>query len=98
MLIAEANLYLYKETVLKRESEFEQFNATHMKATIYSLFYLDGEPTVYTIKIEIIDVAANEVIIEEAIEDRQNVVSFGTLAIILSAIFVVGLAFRKRKR
>ncbi len=62
------------------------------------MYYVDGEPTDYTIEVEVIDAAGNIAEVEIIIEDNAENTSFGTLGIIISAIFAIGLAFRKRKR
>ena len=68
LLIVKANMYLYKGTTLIKTAVFAEYNATHMKATVYSMFYVDGQPSEYTIKIEVIDAAGNIVEVEVTIE------------------------------
>ncbi|MHA1810344.1 MAG: TlpA family protein disulfide reductase [Candidatus Heimdallarchaeaceae archaeon] len=72
LLIVEANLYIYKGTMLKKTAFFAEYNATHMKATVYSIFYVDGQPTEYSIKIEVIDAVGNVAEIEVMIEEAAN--------------------------
>ncbi len=98
LLIVEANMYLHKGTTLVKTAVFSEYNITHMKAIVYSMFYVDGQPSEYTIKVEVIDAAGNIVELELIIEDNPENTSFGTLGIIISAIIVIGLTFRKRKR
>ncbi len=98
LLIVEASVHLYKGTDLKKTAMFSEYNATHMKATIFSIYYVDGDPTEYSLKIEIIDVAGNIALVEVDIEEQVAESSFVTVGLILSTILVVGLAFKKRKR
>ncbi|MCK5304238.1 MAG: hypothetical protein KAJ72_03245, partial [Candidatus Heimdallarchaeota archaeon] len=98
LYVAEAYIHLYKGTSLKKTANLEFINDTHMKATVFSMYYVDGQPTEYTLKIEVIDAAGNIAELEIAIEDSPGDTSFGTVIIFISAIFVLGLAFRKRMR
>ncbi|MHA1552629.1 MAG: TlpA family protein disulfide reductase, partial [Candidatus Heimdallarchaeaceae archaeon] len=98
LYVAEAYIHLYKGTSLKKTANLEFINDTHMKATAFSMYYVDGQPTEYTLKIEVIDAAGNIAELEVAIEDSPGDTSFGTVIIFISAIFVLGLAFRKRMR
>lgn len=71
-----------------------------MEATVYSMYYVDGNPSEYTIKFEITDTVGNIAELEVKIEESSpsDTASFGSIIVFISAIFAIGLAFRKRKR
>ncbi|MHA1201584.1 MAG: TlpA family protein disulfide reductase [Candidatus Heimdallarchaeaceae archaeon] len=98
LYVAEAYIELYKGVALKKTANLEFINATHMEGTAFSLYYVDGDPTDYTIKIVITDAAGNSAEVDVVIGDAPGDTSFGSVIVFISAIFAIGLAFRKRKR
>ncbi len=100
LFITEAYIKLYKGTTLRKTVNLEFFNDTHMEATVYSMYYVDGNPSEYTIKFEITDTVGNIAELEVKIEESSpsDTASFGSIIVFISAIFAIGLAFRKRKR
>ncbi len=106
LFVAEAYVKLYIGTSLKKTAYLEFVNDTHMEATAYSLYYINANPEEYTIIIEVIDAAGNIAELEiqhgesspTVPSDPTESVTFGSFFIFISAIFVIGLTFRKRKR
>ena len=83
-----------------RTKEFAPFNATHMKATLANLLYVDGQPHDYTVTISVTDIAGKTSDItvdlaEEPLPDDTNT----TLTVSLIALFTFGcMVFRKKRR
>ncbi|MHA2255720.1 MAG: TlpA family protein disulfide reductase, partial [Candidatus Heimdallarchaeaceae archaeon] len=96
---AKVKLIDENETVI-RTKEFTPFNATHMKATLANLLYVDGHPYEYTIEIIVTDIDGRTTkvsvnLADEPIPEETN----AALVVSLIALLTFGsLVFRRKRR
>jgi thiol-disulfide isomerase/thioredoxin len=99
LYLAEARIELYKGDTLKKVADLEPINDTHMEATLLNIYYTEGQPNDFTVKIVVTDVVGNtaelDVIIESTPTDSTSLSPF---ILVISAIMATGIIIRKRKR